>query len=265
MATTGQEEAPMGNAECYEAKLPEILAIKDENILTQRMMAIATYLQEAEDLYKWCLPDKATLVKTGLDWSIAEDIPIRAAALREAYARCVMLRASRKETGRAWREKAKELFDLRGTLLHHFGFAYQDNPRLKEKIKTIGTSNAYAAIIQDLNDLSVLGKTHSAELRAHGIDMSLLDRAAAFSRECADLLASTTLVSAYDEAVKIRNKAFTLLKLAVDKVYRCGRYAFWKNKDRLRGYASARQRLIRQNRPGSKKKPGNDEGKQAGA
>ena len=56
------------------------------------------YIQEAENLYKWCLPDKDTLVKAGLDWKIVEDLPIRAGALREAVSNWETQRFTKQET-----------------------------------------------------------------------------------------------------------------------------------------------------------------------
>ena len=42
----------MGNLEDYNAKLPEIVAIKDDDIFSQSTIPIEVYLQEAENVYK---------------------------------------------------------------------------------------------------------------------------------------------------------------------------------------------------------------------
>jgi hypothetical protein len=40
------------------------------------------------------------------------------------------------------------------------------------------------------------------------------------------------------EAIQIRDKAYTYLKLAIDEIRECGKFAFWRNPDRLKGYNS---------------------------
>ncbi len=251
----------MRNVECFESKLPEILAIKDGDIRRQKMMPVATYLQEADDLYAWCQPDKAALVGAGLDWRIVEDIPVRAGALREIVSRCAVLRFTMSAAKEQWKEKAKALSAMRSALLHSFRFAYRENSRVMERISAIAGSRSHAAMIQDLNDLSVLGKNNPGELPAIGFDMRMLDKAAELAVECADILASSTLGSAYGEAKRIKDKAFTLLKLAVDCVYECGRYVFWQNEERKRGYSSAFLRKLRKRRSGNGNKSKN--GKEA--
>lgn len=39
------------------------------------------------------------------------------------------------------------------------------------------------------------------------------------------------------EAMLVRDKAFTYLKQAVDQIRECGKFVFWRNPDRLKGYA----------------------------
>ena len=40
------------------------------------------------------------------------------------------------------------------------------------------------------------------------------------------------------EAMLVRDKAFTYLKQAVDEIRECGKFIFWRNPDRLKGYVS---------------------------
>jgi hypothetical protein len=238
----------MGNTEDYAAKLPEITAIKDEDITQQSNIPMEVYIQEAENLYKWCLADKETLVKANLDWKMVDDIPIRAGALREAVSNWVILRFAKRETGMLWKQKSDDLFNMRNTLLHEFRFAYRKNTYIMGRINTIAGSQAYAALIQDLNDLSILGKSSPQELKAINFDMTLLDNAAKLAKEIADLLAATTLEANYSAAKKIRDQAFTLLKNAVDEVCEFGQYIFWKDDSRKRGYSSSYLRRVRRKR-----------------
>ena len=37
---------------------------------------------------------------------------------------------------------------------------------------------------------------------------------------------------------KLRDQAYTLMKYDVDKIFRCGRYVFWKDEKNLKNYRS---------------------------
>ena len=76
--------------------------------------------------------------------------------------------------------------------------------------------------------------------------MTLLDLAA----QKADELNAKYAAASFDredylEAKKIRNQAFTHLKEAVDFIREYGRYVFWRNAYRLKGYRSNHLRRIR--------------------
>jgi len=48
------------------------------------------------------------------------------------------------------------------------------------------------------------------------------------------------------EAMIIRDKAYTYMKQAVDEIRECGKFVFWRNPDRLKGYMSDHWRKINQ-------------------
>jgi len=73
----------MSNQEDYQAKLATITAIAAEEVKSPTI-PIDVYLQEAENLYHWSQDDQAQLTGAGLDWTLVEDLPTRAGALREA-------------------------------------------------------------------------------------------------------------------------------------------------------------------------------------
>ena len=49
----------------------------------------------------------------------------------------------------------------------------------------------------------------------------------------------------FSEVKKIRDRAFTHLKEAVDKIRKCGQYVFWRNAARVKGYRSDYLRKLR--------------------
>jgi hypothetical protein len=158
------------------------------------------------------------------------------------------MRFTKTENKTLLRKKTQELYTLRNLLLHNFRFAFRNNLHIRGSIRAIAGSNARTAVIQDINDLSVLGKNNPAELKAINFKMHLLDTAASMSKEVADLLAASTVEENCNNAKKIRDQAFTLLKLAVDVVYDCDRFLFWRDETRKWRYTSAYLRGIRNNR-----------------
>jgi hypothetical protein len=49
----------------------------------------------------------------------------------------------------------------------------------------------------------------------------------------------------FSEAKKIRDQAFTHVKEAVDLIRKCGKFVFWRNATRLKGYRSNHLRKMR--------------------
>jgi hypothetical protein len=117
-------------------------------------------------------------------------------------------------------------------------------------VKEIAGRLTHTGMIQGLKDLSALGKANQELLRKIGFDFTLLDLAAQKSNE----LAAKNEAASWDnedylEAKKIRNQAFTHLKEAVDLIREYGKYVFWRNPARLKGYRSDYRRMLNNRRP----------------
>ena len=113
-------------------------------------------------------------------------------------------------------------------------------------LKEISQIGHYAGMIQDLNDLSVLGKANPRLLEVIGFDFSLLDKAGQTSSEMADLLAAMTCdTEKRSEFKRIRDQAYTHLKEAVDEIREAGKYVFRQNKKHSVGYTSQYMRHIK--------------------
>ena len=113
-------------------------------------------------------------------------------------------------------------------------------------LKEISQIGPYAGMIQDLNDLSGLGRANPRLLEVINFDFSLLDKAVQTSREMARLLAAMN----YDkgkrsEFKRIRDQAYTHLKEAVDKIREAGKYVFHQNKKHSVRYTSEYMRQIK--------------------
>lgn len=222
----------------YDNKIEIINAINDKNIKTPNM-PIDIFLQEAEYLYQWCQDDKDYLIKAGLAWSFVDDLPIRVGALREAYAIWIKGWFNQQETQIIWNEKARLAYDLRNEILHNMQFAYRKDTVLAHRISELYEGGTHAEMVHDLNNVSILGKANLVPLKAVGMDLTLLDQAAAMASEMAELFGKATVGREDKSPARIiRDKAYTHLKEAVDEIRDYGQYVFWKNENRITGYRS---------------------------
>ena len=244
----------MSNTEDYQAKIAEIEAIPVDEMKSPNM-PVAVYIQESEDLHKWCSDDQTQLTAAGLDWTIVDDLPLRAGALREAESLWFKERFSQEEAQKQWNELSPLAFDLRDQLVHDFHFAFRNDDALSARVSEIAEGGSNNDMIQDLNDLSVLGKDNTTLLQTIGFDLTLLDTAAVKADEMAELLSQATADRADNSAARIiRDKAYTLLKRAVDEVRTVGQYIFWRDETRLKGYVS-RYRKTRRSKSNTNEEP----------
>jgi len=143
--------------------------------------------------------------------------------------------------------EAPKGYDLRKELIHHFNDAFRDKSSLIRKVKEIANNSSLEGMIDGLYDLNVLGLVNQELLRKIGFDFTLLDLAAQKSNDLAMKKEAASFDSEdYLEAKKIRDQAYTHLKEAVDYILEYGRYVFWTNPARLKGYRSEYRRRLKQ-------------------
>jgi hypothetical protein len=235
--------------EQFDLKKAIIETIADKEVKYPDM-PVDVALQEAEDLYVWCQPDKDLLVKAGLKLEYVDDLPVRAGSLRYSQSQWQRDFRSQEEVQKEWAEKSPAAYDLRDELLHHFYHAFYKVNDLYARTQKIAEGSGHADMIQDLSDLAVLGKANTTYLTAVGIDLSLLDMAETQSVQMAALLAQVNGKRMEDNALRlIRDKAYMYLKEAVDEIRRCGQYIFWRDEQRKKGYISKYGKSKRQNKP----------------
>ncbi len=238
----------MSNHDDYVAKLATIQAIPTDQ-LKKMSIPLDVYLQEAENLYHWCQDDKAGLTNAGLDWTLVDDLPIRAGACREAQSLWFKERFTKADAEKAWKELSPAAYDLRDDILHAMRFAYRKDDNLLKRVSEITEGSGHADMIQDLNDVAILGKENSEPLTAISFDLTLLDSAANTANEMGELYARATTDRAdSSDDLLIRDQAYAHVKEAVDEIRECGQYVFWKNEARLKGYSSAYRRRQRKAR-----------------
>lgn len=222
----------------YNELLPVVMAIKTADVLTPNM-PIDVLVQEAENLYHWCKDDQQALTKVGLDWNLVLGLPVRSGACREAQSLWIKERNTRQQAEQDWKNQAPAAFDLRDQLIHSFRFAFRKHDGLLTRVDEIAQGDTNSDMVQDLNDLAVLGKSNTDLLAAINFDLSLLDQAADLADRMGDLLGATNGErKTVSEAMVIRDQAYTYLKQAVDEIRECGKFVFWRNPDRMKGYVS---------------------------
>jgi len=222
----------------YEIKLAQLLTIPLQQIKPP-VMPVDVYLQEAENLYYWCQDDDAALTGVGLDWGIVVDLPVRAGALREAQSIWFKQRFSQEEAVKEWLAASEAGYDLRDQLLHSFRYAYRNHPDLLSRVSSIADGDSHVDMIQDLNDIAVLGQANLDPLISINLDPAQLQKAADTAAYLSDLLARANLGREDNTRTRvIRDRAYTHLKAAVDEVRACGQYVFWRDDVRMRGYTS---------------------------
>lgn len=178
----------MSNSDDLNAKRDALLAI-DASLIQEPNVPIDAYVQEAEDLYHWATVDQAALATAGITAQLLNDLPVRAGACREAQSLWNKEYRTSREAERQWKELAPLAYDLRDQLVHAFRYAYRNKPDFLSSIALIADGTGHADMIQDLNDLAVLGRSDLQTLSGIGFDPILLDNAALKSEELAVLLA----------------------------------------------------------------------------
>jgi hypothetical protein len=239
----------MANKDDYDAKLEAIMAIPDE-LVKEPGIPVDAALQEAENLHHWSMDDADELKVVGTTMKMIKDVPVRAGAGREAQSIWNKDYRSQQEAQKQWGIQAPEAYELRDDLLQTLRFGYRKDDSLLSRVKAITDGTGHADMIQDLNDIAVLGIENPEPLKAIGFDLTQLDLAATQADEMADLLAEANGDKADQNQSKvIRDKAYTHLKELVDEIRDAGKYVFRNNPARYKGYISQYWK--------SKKKPGN--------
>ena len=226
----------MSNNEDYLAKLEAIKAIADEETLVPNL-SMDVYLQSNENLYHWALDDVLKLNSVSITREMLDDLPVRNGAAREAQSIWNKDYHSQQEAQVQWNEEAPAAYEFRDDLLRTFRYAFRKEEALLNRVRAIAEGDGHVDLIQDLNDLAVLGRENPEKFTGLDFEPATLDAAAALSDHLADLLAEANGDKAIqNESKVIRDKAYTHVKELADEIREAGKYLFWKDKNRYKGY-----------------------------
>jgi hypothetical protein len=200
---------------------------------------VEVYLQESENLLKWCTPDKDTLLAKGLNPYYFDAMPFALTICRNAQATWAAEQKIKSDAAKAWQEQSPAAFKLRDQLLADFRYAFRNDPDLLKSVALVAEGSSNADMIQDLADLAALGNKNPAPLAAINFSNRSLSYAVSLSGNLAVILAESNGDKNSENATLLfRNKAYSHLKTLVDEIKACGKYAFRKDKARRKGYKS---------------------------
>lgn len=222
----------------YEEEVAKINALTDEEtkVIT---VPVNDFLQESENLYQWCLPDKDQLINKGLDETLISSLLTRTAICREAQAKWVVEQKAIKDAKKIWQEKWPIAEKLLDQLLADCRYAFRKNQNLTKSVTKIASGKTNAEMIQALSDIAELGTQNIELLMATNFDATKLETARNSSSELASILAQVNQeTNTKNPALVFRNKSYTYLRIAVDEIRNCGKYVFRDDENRAKGYIS---------------------------
>jgi hypothetical protein len=226
----------MSDKQDYDACYDAFMAIPDEEVKAPGI-PVESAIQENENLYLWSLDDKAELMGAGLPEATIDSLTVRNGACRTAEAMWKREQHTPQDAQKEWAERAPAAYELHGRLLHDFRYAFRNDQRLLKKVSDIADGTGDADMIQDLSNLVALGEANPEPLALINFNVTLLPLANTTADELAIVLAQANGEKEIDNQVKIiRDRAYTYMQQAADEIKNCGRYVFWKNEARLKGY-----------------------------
>ncbi len=179
------------------------------------------------------------LIKAGVPETLFNSLEPRMGALRYGQSIWQLDRFSKEEVAQEWAAKSPLADELRSELEHTFRYAFRARPDLMTKVQQIKEGTGNQDLVQDLSDLAVLGEANLALLQKVSFDETKLAAAAASSVELSSLLAIMNGErSDSNSSKRTGDKAYTLLKTTVDEIRGPGKFVFWKDAKRLKGYKS---------------------------
>lgn len=220
----------------YETLLPEIEAIPDSDTKKPNM-PVEKYVQEAANIGLWSIEDRSALEQVGVPPATFDTLITRTGALGYAQSLWSRERHTREEAQQEWLEQEPIAVDLKNELEHSFRFAFRNRQDLLNKVHEIEVGTGNADLLQDLSDLAVLGNANLDLLTLINFDTNRLLEATDVSTTMSALLAEVTGEKADDNSARvIRDKAFTYLKSSVDEIREAGKFVFWRDDRRRKGY-----------------------------
>lgn len=223
--------------EHINAVLDNLLALSNAEVF-EPDMPVDVYVQEADDQYVNCQPDKEGLALRGITEEKINSILDYSKALYEAECEWFTERGNKEQIHKEWLELSEEAHDLKAVILHDFKYAYRDNEEVLAKLKRIGDGSTHSDMIQDLGKLISVNEKFPEEPVAMNFNMELIDRAKEMVEKLGLIYARAKANNNGSEAKNIRDRAYTCLKRVIDEIRAAGQNLYWRNSERLQCYRS---------------------------
>ena len=233
----------MSSHENFNALQPVLSAIPTAEVQSPNL-PVSFAVQEAESLYCRAKQDVDELAAAGFEINKIDALDCASGALRWAESVWITHQNFQAAAREQWNLKSVEGFAQRDKLAHAFHFAYRDKPEVLALLRQIPSGHSNSDMIQDLMNLSAIGRANEDELDKIRFDKTQLDIAVETADLLGNVLGEVTTGPSMDSAYDMRNRAFTHLKLLVDEIREYGKYLFFKDKKKVRGYASTYFRRI---------------------
>lgn len=232
----------MSDHDDLQELLPKITEVPKERIKSCPM-PFAIYLGEAEALYVRASQDLPRLQAVGMPAELLPALLKLTGAVRMADANWKELTSEHKDALKSWKTESPAMYELRDELIDHLEFAFRKDEHLLDQLAAIREGDSHADAIQDLVNLSVLGKANQAPIEAINYDVTKLDEAAQMADRMAGLLGAVNGQMYTDDETKlIRDKGYTLLKQVVDEIRDYGKFVFRNDADHVKAYSSKYER-----------------------
>ena len=222
----------------YNTEIGTILAYPADKLETITIPVIKL-IDESETLHCSAVIDRLLLEKAGLEPGAVDRLQSLAGALRLADAKL----KKTVEYENEWRKESPAAFTLYDLLVHHYNFAYVDDPKKLQKVHRMSKGKSADNMVQNLQNLCSFGLSNTEELERIGFDMALLEQAAEMSARMGTLHGIyNTEKKNITEVHLIRNKAYSCLKRQVALVRKYGKYVFYRDAEKRSAYCSSYSR-----------------------
>jgi len=228
----------VANIDYYRQLESQILAIPPDKVVSPTM-PVETMAKEGEMLYSWVQDDKESFLKVNFDWSIVDSLAARIGAALYAESVWSNRRIQQKDAQKEFAELRIKAEDLKDEVLGAMEYAFHGNTDLSNTIVDIRKGDSSADTVLDLTRAADLGVQNKALLDATNFSYEKITEIAELGSKLGTLLgASDAAILADCKERIVRDKAFTYLKDAIDKIRLCGKHVCRINEERYKGYIS---------------------------
>lgn len=217
----------------------KFMEIPADEVRSPNTIPLRVYQQEARQFYMHAMNDFVALSMRKLTKSDLECLLHRADAVEIHDSDWKTERFTTSEALKEWNEKSPQAYEIRNELVDEIEWALGNDPDIKKIMADIKEGTGHVDMIEDLFRMLTLVNKHLDSLKATGFDESLAVRGKTIVTGLNNLLAEANVSrDDYKKIMDVRDRAYTYLKQAVDKVLHVARFVFRDNEGKMNNYRS---------------------------